>query len=240
MFRTNALIAALLAVGLCAAPAAAQQTLSLNAGLFTLRGVADRVPGDTLNANLFAESPFELSFRMSDFSNTTFGGDWLFPLGEFFEGGVGVNYYAHSVPSFYPDLQDQATGADITQTLSLREVPVTASIRWLPTGRRFPIQPYIGVGVSVIPWRYSEVGTFVGPLDGTSYPTFTADYHDSGVAVGAMVMAGIRLPIAHVFALGGEVRYLKADTSLDPTAGFLGDRLDLGGVSYLATFNIKF
>ena len=31
----------------------------------------------------------------------TFGGEWLFPLGEFFEGGIGVNYYAKTVPSFY-------------------------------------------------------------------------------------------------------------------------------------------
>lgn len=236
MFRTKTLIAALLVFGICAAPAAAQQTLSLNAGWFTLRGVADRVPGDTIAANLFATSPYELSYRVSDFDNVTFGGDWLFPLGEFFEGGIGVNYYAKTVPSFYTELQDQTTGNDITQNIRLREVPVTASIRFIPTGRHFPVQPYIGFGVSVIPWRYAEVGDFVD----TSNNIYTADYHDSGVAVGPMVMAGIRLPIAHVFALGGEVRYLKADAPLDPTAGFLGDRIDLGGISYLATFNIKF
>ena len=40
---------------ICAAPAAAQQTLSLNIGYFTLRGEADRVPGDTIVANLFAD-----------------------------------------------------------------------------------------------------------------------------------------------------------------------------------------
>jgi outer membrane protein W len=225
----------LLVVGICAAPAAAQQTLSLNLGTFQLRGAADRVPGDALVANLFAESPYALGFRVSDFDNITVGGDWLFPLGEFFEGGVGVNYYAQTVPSFYTDLTD-TTGADIRQNLQLREVPVTASIRFLPTGRRFPIQPYVGFGVSVIPWRYSEVGDFVD----TSQNIYTANYHDSGVTVGPMVMAGIRLPIAHVFALGTEVRYLKADAPLDPLAGFLGSRIDLGGISYLATFNIRF
>ena len=236
MFRTNALIAALLAVGLCAAPAAAQQTLSLNVGWFALQGAADRVPGDTIVANLFATSPYELSYRVSDFDNTTFGGDWLFPLGEFFEGGIGVNYYAKTVPSFYAELQDETTGADIRQNISLRAVPVTASIRFIPTGRRFPVQPYIGVGVSVVPWRYSEIGDFVD----TANNVYTANYHDRGVTVGPMVMAGIRLPVARVFALGGEVRYLKAGAPLDPTVGFLGDRIDLGGLSYLATFSIKF
>jgi outer membrane protein W len=236
MFRTKTLLAALLVFGICAAPAAAQQTLTLNAGWFALRGAADRVPGDTIVANLFATPPYELGYRISDFDNTTFGGDWLFPLGEFFEGGIGVNYYAKTVPSFYTELQDQTSGADIRQNLSLRAIPVTASIRFIPTGRRFPVQPYIGFGVSVVPWRYSEIGDFVD----SSNNVYAANYHDSGVTVGPMVMAGIRLPIARVFALGGEVRYLKADTSLDPTVGFLGDRLDLGGISYLATFSIKF
>lgn len=236
MSRTKVLTATLVLVGLCAAPAMAQQqTLTLNAGWFTPRGASDRVVGDVLIADLFATSPYALGFRVSDFDNTTFGGDWLFPLGEFFEGGVGVNYYAQTVPSYYLDLTDES-GGDITQNLRLREVPITASIRWIPTGRHFPIQPYLGVGVSVIPWRYSEVGSFVD----TSNNIYTADYHDSGVSVGPTIMAGIRVPVARVFALGGEVRYMKADAPLDPTVGFLGDRIDLGGVSYLATFSIKF
>jgi hypothetical protein len=53
-------------------------------------------------------------------------------------------------------------------------------------------------------------------------------------------MAGIRVPVTRAFFLGGEVRYLDANAPLDPTVGFLGDRIDLGGISYLATFNIKF
>ncbi len=235
MFRIKVLTAALLVVGICAAPAAAQQTLSLNVGTFQLRGLADRVPGDTLVANLFAESPFALGFRMSDFDNVTFGGDLLYPLGEFFEGGLGVSYYAKTTPSLYLDLTNES-GGDIRQNLRLRMVPVTGSVRFLPLGRRSPIQPYVGIGVSVIPWRYSEAGDFVD----TAQNIYTANYHDDGVAVGPLVMAGIRVPIAHAASFGGEVRYLKADAPLDPTVGFLGSRIDLGGVSYLATFNIRF
>ena len=37
-----------------------------------------------------------------------------------------------------------------------------------------------------------------------------------------------------------EREVLDANAPLDPTVGFLGDRIDLGGISYLATFNIKF
>lgn len=239
MHRTRVLLAALLVGIVWAAPAMAQQqTLSLNVGWFTLRGAGDRVYGDALVQNLVHTSPvdYALSYRVSDFDNTTFGGDWLFPIGDFFEGGVGVNYYGKTVPSYYLNLQDQATGGDITQDIRLREVPVTASLRFLPTGRHYPVQPYIGFGVSVIPWRYSEVGNFVD----TNQNIYAANYHDSGVAVGWTVMAGLRVPVTRAVAFGGEVRYLNADAPLDPTVGFLGDRIDLGGISYLATLNLRF
>ena len=44
MHRTRTLVAALLVGMVWAAPAMAQQTLSLNVGWFTVRGIADRVP----------------------------------------------------------------------------------------------------------------------------------------------------------------------------------------------------
>ena len=238
MYRTKVLAATLLVVGICAVPAAAQQqSLSLNVGWFSPTRTADRVGGDTLVANLFATSPYALGFRISDFDNTTFGADWLFPLGDYWEAGVGVSYYAKTVPSFYLDLTDES-GGDIRQNLRLKEVPVNASLRFLPFGRRFPVRPYLGLGVSVIPWRYSEVGDFV---DNATPPNiYSADYHDSGVTFGWTLMAGVRVPVTRAVSFGGEVRYLNASTTLDPSVGFLGDRLDLGGISYLATFNIKF
>lgn len=235
MHRTRVLLVALLVGLVWAAPAMAQGTLSLNVGWFTVRGVEDRVPGDTLNANLFAESPYALSFRMSDFDNVTYGADWLIPISPLFEVGVGANYYARTVPSYYQDLTD-TNGGDIRQNLRLRTVPITASIRWLLVGRHHPVEPYVGFGLSVVPWDYSEVGDFVD----TSMNIYSANYHDSGVVFGSTLMAGIRVKPAPKVSFGGEIRYLTADASLDPSVGFLGSHIDLGGVSYLATFNIKF
>ena len=76
-----------------AAPAAAQQQLSLNIGYFALRGEGSRVAGDTIVENLWADYPFALGYQVSDFNNVTFGAEWLFPLGQFLEGGIGVSYY---------------------------------------------------------------------------------------------------------------------------------------------------
>jgi outer membrane protein W len=236
MFRTTVLIAVLLAAVTVAVPATAQQSLSLNIGYFTLLGADSRVPGDTIAANLFATPPFALNYRLSDFDNATYGVEWLAPLGDFFEFGVGVNYYTSTVASSYRDLQDQATGAEVGQDLRLRTVPITATVRFFPISRHAGIQPYVGVGVSVIPWRYSEVGDFIDP----NLAIFQWDYHDQGVAVGPVALVGLRLPIGRAFAVGGEIRYLRADTKLDPAVGFIGDRLDLGGVTYQTNFVIRF
>ncbi len=89
-----ALVFALFGALMFAAPAAAQQSLSLDIGYFDVRGEGSRVAGDTIVANLDATSPFALGYRVSDFNGVTFGAEWLFPLGALFEGGVGVNYYS--------------------------------------------------------------------------------------------------------------------------------------------------
>jgi outer membrane protein W len=235
MTRTPALVLAVLAVVMLATPAAAQQALSLNVGYFALRGENSRVRGDTIVANLVATQPFALEYRLSDFDNATFGAEWLFPLGHFLEGGIGVNYYARTVPSFYGDLVNK-NGSEITQDLRLKTIPMTATIRFIPTGRRAGVQPYIGAGVGVVAWRYSEIGDFATP----SLAVFQWEYKDSGTAVGPVIFGGLRVPFSRTFALGGEIRYQKADAPLNRTVGFQGDRLDVGGITYQANFIVRF
>jgi len=231
-----ALLVIVLGTVMFAAPAAAQQQLSLNIGYFQLNGEGHRVPGDTIVENLFAPFPFALGYRVSDFNSATYGAEWLFPLGAFFEGGVGVNYYQKTVPSFYADLEDNVTGGDITQDLRLRTVPITATFRWLPIGRRAAIQPYLGAGVAIIPWSYSERGDFAD----ASFSVFSWEYKDSGTAVGPVVFGGVRVPVSRSVALGGEIRYQHANSTLDPGVGFQGTKIDLGGITYQANFTFRF
>lgn len=235
MRRAAALVFAVLAVVMLAAPAGAQQSLSLNLGYFTLRGEGGRVQGDTIVENLLSTPPFALDYRVSDFNNVTYGAEWLFPLGTFLEGGLGVNYYARTVPSFYRDLVNK-NGSEITQDIRLKTVPVTATIRFIPTGHRAAVQPYIGAGVGIIPWRYSENGDFADP----SLNIFQWEYRDSGTAVGPVFFGGIRFGLSRGFALGGEIRYQLANAALDRTVGFQGDHLDLGGITYQTNFIVKF
>jgi hypothetical protein len=231
-----ALAVAVLGTVCLAAPAAAQQQLSLNIGYFALRGEGGRVAGDTIVENLWADYPFALGYQVSDFNNVTFGAEWLFPLGKYLEGGIGISYFQGTVPSYYVDLVDNDTGRDILQDLKLRTMPITATIRFVPTGRKAAVQPYIGAGIGIIPWNYSENGDFVDP----SYDTFLWEYKDSGTAVGPVIFGGVRVPVGRTLAVGGEIRWQQADTELDPTVGFQGTRLDLGGFTYSANFIVRF
>jgi opacity protein-like surface antigen len=235
MHRTAVLALAVLALVATTAPAVAQQSLSLNIGYFAVRGEGGRVAGDTIVANLYADPPFALGYWVSDFNNITVGAEWLIPLGNFLEVGAGVNYYSETVPSWYPDLSN-TNGSDITQSLRLQTVPVTGTLRLVMTGRRAAVQPYVGAGVAIVPWSYSETGDFVD----SNLDIFRWEYKDSGTAVGAVIFGGLRVALNRKVALGTEFRYQMVDAPLDPSVGFQGTRLDLSGMTYQGSVIFRF
>lgn len=221
----------ILVSGFVATPqASAQQSVNLYIGGFVPRGADGRTNGDVL----FQNQDF-LWFDMSRFNGVTVGGEWLIALGDHFDAGLGVGFYTKTVPAVYTRLVD-ADGSDIEQDLKLRITPVTATFRFLPLGRRGPVQPYVGAGAGVYLWRYSETGQFVDPADNTIFhDSFAATHAD----VGPVVLAGIRVPVGSV-GIGGEVRYQAGTGSLPSNLGFAGTKIDLGGLNYLATVNIRF
>ncbi len=236
-----ALFALVLFGAMFAAPAHAQsQAVSFNIGYFALRGEDARLAeGDILASELNGGFYDALLFNLKDFNNVTFGGEWLIGLSDFLDAGVGVAYYSSGgVPSISANLVNDATGADIPQTLRLRVVPITATVRFLPLGRSAVVEPYVGAGLGIFPWRYSEVGQFVFPNSSGGADISTATYQASGTNVGPVVLGGVRLPFGN-FAIGGEIRWQKATGTL-PTTQFLSDKVDLGGVTYQATFVVRF
>jgi opacity protein-like surface antigen len=235
MSRTAILAPVVLALMVTGAPAAAQQSISLNIGYFAVRGESGRVAGDTIVANLYADAPFQLGYWVSDFNNITVGAEWLIPLGNFLEVGTGVNYFSETVPSYYPELTND-NGSDITQSLRLQTVPITGTLRLIMTGRRAAVQPYVGAGVVIVPWEYSEAGDFVDP----DFDIFRWEYKDSGTAVGAVFFGGIRVALNRKVALGTEFRYQMVDAPLDQNVGFQGTRLDLSGMTYQGSVIFRF
>jgi hypothetical protein len=230
-----------LAMGGAASDAEAQirrveptQSIGFNLGYFAVRGEDARVGGDVLLANLFDFEP--LAFDVRDFNTARIGGEWLFGLGEFLEGGVGLEYYRRTVPSVYAGVVHE-TGREIEQDLRLRVVPASFTVRFLPVGRG-GVEPYVGAGLGLFNWRYSEVGEFVDTRD---YSVFRDRFVANGTSAGALILGGVRFPVGGQWLAGGELRYQMAEGAIDMTeTDLLGDRIDLGGWSTSFTVHLRF
>ncbi len=228
--RAAVAAAALTAGVLAASVASAQQSVNFYLGGFV--PTAEDARGN--NDELFVLGD-AFTFDFSRFTGPTVGGEWLVPLGYWFDAGFGVGFYQRSVPSFYTRLVDE-NGADIEQDFKLREVPFTATFRFLPLGRGAAIRPYVGAGVGVISWRYSETGSFV---DTDPNSTIYRDaFVASGSNAGPVFLGGVTVPIGRM-DIGGEIRHQSAEGAL-PAGQFFAPKLNLGGTSYLAVFNIRF
>jgi len=227
------------------AVADAQQSVDLFIGGFTPRPLDARDNNDVLVQDGFFLSTFNRSsgIDIGQFNHVTVGGDWLFPLGHFFDGGLGLAYYQRTVPTVDTFNVNGTTGNNIVADLKLRIVPFSATVRLLPLGHQ-GFQPYIGAGVNIYYWRYSETGQFVDYGGGPFGPCpncaiIQGNFVGSGGAVGPVVLGGVRVPIGSV-RVGGEIRWQGGSGDLPASQGFAGPKIELGGFNYLATFQIHF
>jgi len=208
-----------------------RNSVGVTLGGFFPRGEDGRVEGDVIVADLD-----ELAFEVNNFNGFSVGGEWLLTLGKYFESGVSAGYYKRSVDSVYRGLVN-ADGSEIEQTLKFRVSPFTASVRFLPVGHG-PVEPYVGIGVGVFNWRWSESGEFVDTSDNS---IFRATYVADGTSVGPVILAGVRAPVGNAFDVGGEVQFQKATADIDQQeTGLLGNKIDLGGWHALFTMHIRF
>jgi len=219
-------------VGSTSSGADAKSTVNFNVGYFWMKSLDGRVDDDVLVNNLLNAHP--LLFEIDDFNSATVGAEYLLALGSRFEAGVGVGYTQRTVPTIYEDLV-RPGGAEIEQELKLRQVPVSFTGRVLLLPRGSPAEPYFGAGLVAIRYKYSEIGDFVD----SNGDIFPERYVADGVAVGPTIFGGIR-GLLDRYTVGGEVRWQKAEGKDLAEKGFLGDRLDLGGVTLNFTFGIRF
>lgn len=209
------------------------QSVGFTVGAFLPRAEESRVTHDVLVTDLDS-----LAFQIKDFTGATFGGEWLINVGDFLEAGVGAGFYQRTVPSVYANFTN-TNGSEIQQDLKLRVVPMTATVRFLPIGHA-KVEPYVGAGIGVFNWRYSEVGEFVD-FDVKPPAIFRSHYNAQGNAVGPVILAGLRAPVGDVFAIGGEIRYQKATGDTKPAdSGLLDSKIDLGGWTTNVTFHLRF
>jgi len=216
--------------------ASAQQTFSIYLGGFTPQGLDSRGTDDVLYQNSAFLSTFnsQRGIDMNEFNGFTFGGEYLVGLGRNVEVGMGLGYYQRTASVLYTD-STNANGNEIVQDLKLRIVPFSATVRFLPLGKNHGVQPYIGAGVGVFRWRYSETGEFIDPNNNIFVDNFVGD----GWTTGPVVLGGVRFP-AGPMQFGGEIRYQSAKADLPKDQGFAGPRIDLSGFNYIFTMNFRF
>jgi opacity protein-like surface antigen len=208
-----------------------RQAIGFNLGYFVVKGEDSRDEDDVLFRDLDS-----LLFDIKDFNGATFGAEWLVGLTDYIEVGAGINYYQRTVPSIYRDIQFE-DGSELDQDLKLRQIPMMATVRFLPVGRHASVQPYIGAGIAAIRWRYTESGEFLD-FNGE---IFRANFKADGTEVGPMILGGVRFPVGDAFLAGGEFRWHSAEGDTGGIdEGFLGDKIDLGGWSTNFTFHFRF
>jgi hypothetical protein len=225
-------LVALVVLGVVGSPVASaqQQQVSFSFGGFSPRAEDARGSNDVL----VGDRQF-LDFNIGDLSGPTVGGEWLVNLGNNFEAGLGLGFYQRTTPAV-DRLSTFANGDPIVADLKLRVVPFSATVRFLPMGHNGPIQPYIGAGVGVFAWRYSETGDFVANDNVT---IIHDSFSGSGSATGPVILGGVRVPVGG-WAVGGELRYQSASGTLPGDQGFAGSKIDLGGITYTFTINVRF
>jgi opacity protein-like surface antigen len=210
-----------------------RNAIGFNIGYFAIRGEDARVADDVLLADLDEG----LAFDVSDFNSVSVGGEWVVGVSDYLEAGFGLNFYQREVPSVYRTLTHEG-GAEIAQDLKLRIIPITATVRFLPIGRGNAVEPYVGAGIGIFAWRYTEVGEFVDKSDLSIFPS---RYKASGNAIGPVVLAGLRIPVGDVWSVGGEVRWQRAEGDTDISSSeLLGEKIDLGGWTTNFTVHLRF
>jgi hypothetical protein len=228
----------LVVAAVVAAPltASAQQSVSLSLGGFSPRAEDGRDDNDVLvNDRDF------LAFNVRDLNGFTIGGEYLIGLNDKFDAGLGIGFYQRSTAAVDRFSEFQGTGDPIVADLKLRVVPMSATFRFLPLGHH-DVQPYIGAGVGVFAYRYSETGDFVSSDNVT---IIHGNFVGSGTAAGPVVLGGLRVPIGSV-GVGGELRWQSALGKLPSDQGFatrapgLTPQIDLGGWTYAFTINFRF
>lgn len=213
------------------APAAhAQQTLNLSVGyvLFPAEGRSE--------TDVLLIEHADLIFEANEFSGRTIGGEWLMPVRARIEAGVSVSYWQRTVPTVHARLVN-ADGSSVPREMTLRQMPVSLTARFLPLGQAYRVQPYLGGGLAVVNWGFSESGDFVN-ADGRVFRD--EQYSATGSAFGPVMLLGLRVAGDRI-AYGVEGRYQRARGSFGPSFAHVRDPdLDLHGWSVQATAGRRF
>jgi hypothetical protein len=197
------------------------------------------------DSDLFGMVTRELTLNTSDFRAATFGGDFGVPFASHFAAVVSFDYSRSSTNSESRGFVE-SNGDPIVQTTRLSQVPVTATIRYYPMKMGESVgsyawmparlNPYIGGGVGVLHYNFSQSGRFV---DTTNLNIFTTSLKSSGFAATEHIAGGIDISLSSLIFVNGEARYSWAKANLGKDYGGFHP-IDLAGFRILGGMYFRF
>jgi opacity protein-like surface antigen len=180
----------------------------------------------------------------SDFYGVYGGAEFNQVLMPNVELGISLDGYSRTTDTSYRDYV-RPDGTEIRQSLKFRQVPLGVTIRFLPTGKRNKIVPYVGGGVDAVFWNYEEFGDlidFQSPDCATDLgcPIVPDHFHSHGTAFGYHALGGLRVYLNRDVAIVGEGRYQwgKDDMGEDFAPG--GLTIDVSGATFTLGVHVRF
>ena len=180
-----------------------------------------------------------------DFDSPYLGGELGLRFSERLDFSLSVGYQSSSTGSEFRDWVD-ADDLPITQVTDLRQIPVTAGVKFYPFARgrslgRFAwvprsIAPFVGAGMGFVHYSLEQNGDFV---DFETLDVFYDDFTSDGEAFLARASAGVNISLGKQFLFSLEGRYGWANAHMQ--GDFVGfDRIDLDGLQLIGGIAVRF
>ena len=230
--RRAILSLALLALLVAGASRATAGGLDLRMGGYFPRG----------NETLFLDDRSLYFVEKSDFYGPYGGIEYNQVLTNNVELGISLDGYSRTVDTSYRDYE-RPGGGEIFQSLKFNMLPLGVSLRFLPTGKKARIVPYVGGGVDAIFYKYEEFGDFIA-FDEPDLPIYSDGFKSDGTAFGVHALGGLRVYVNRDIAIVGEGRYQWATAEMgddfSPNEPGLINTIDLSGATFTVGVHIRF
>jgi opacity protein-like surface antigen len=210
-----------------------------------------------------------MSFTKSNFRNAVLGFTYEHFLTREISLAIGFDSYSKIEPGYYRDYigygftdigdfgfpaditpEGYDTQFDISHQLSVSMLPIQASLKFTPLGRKSGLMPYIGGGVSLYIWSVKLQGDMIDFTDVWTYDTgsgivdiygvkTTNAKEESQLTVGFHGFAGVMFPISGRVALEAEFKYTYGKGTLKNAFEGFG-KFDLSGYQISLGINYLF
>ncbi|HPW18021.1 MAG TPA: hypothetical protein PLP83_06535 [Candidatus Aminicenantes bacterium] len=242
---------------------------TLRFGYFMPRAVTGSYLRQHIDTSLWGIEFDQMTFAPKDFRGGIYGASYERFLGPNLSLVLGVesfsrrrlgDYYDYDQTEFdegwfaFPTDQEPDDIDDwyyLSHSFRVSSVPVTASVKFTPLGRKTRLVPYVGGGVGAYFWStglYGERPGFEDPWVYTDpvlgdidvFPVVSVNSRERGIAFGPHAFAGVQFPIGYRATIDAEARYHWAKGKFDD--GFLVDfePFELGGLSLSIGFSFWF